>query len=63
MPSKQKITVAIDEDGSTEIEGHGFKGGLCEKATAFLEKALGTIKKRTRKPDRFRNDRQQCRTH
>ena len=63
MPAKQRIEIIVGEDGSTEIEGHGFVGGLCEKATAFLEKALGRIKKTTKKHDRFRKDNNVLRTH
>jgi len=63
MPAKQRIEIEIDEDGSTKIEGHGFIGGLCEKATAFLERALGTIRKRKVKPDHFKREQNRCQTH
>ena len=54
MPTKKQIEIIVETDGSTQIEGHGFKGGLCEKATKFLEVALGMVTKRKAKKDRFK---------
>ena len=39
---QKQIEVIIDADGNISIDAHGFKGADCQKATAFLEKALGT---------------------
>jgi len=63
MANKQRIEICIDQDGSTEIEGHGFKDGACEKATKFLEQALGTIRKITRKPDIFKRKQNRVQSH
>lgn len=38
---QKQIEVTIDPLGNIFVEGHGFKGADCQKATAFLEKALG----------------------
>lgn len=47
----KSILVEIDERGEVTIKAVGFKGSSCEKATAAIEKALGTATKRTRTPD------------
>ena len=44
------IEVIIGPDGSLKIDAVGFQGADCEKATAFLEKALGQVKGRQKKP-------------
>ena len=51
------IDVIVGPDGGIKIEATGFKGADCEKATAFLEKALGTVGKKTRKPEYYRRER------
>lgn len=48
---KRTIEVIISPAGELKIDAVGFIGPDCEKATSFLEKALGTISKRDRKPD------------
>lgn len=45
------IEVIIQPDGSLKIDAVGFQGADCEKATAFLEEALGTVAERKRKPE------------
>lgn len=45
------IQVTVAPDGSIKIEGVGFKGAECEKATKFLEDALGVTADRKRKPE------------
>ncbi len=45
------IEVIVTTDGAIKIDAVGFKGAECEKATAFLEKALGTVKLRQKKPE------------
>ena len=47
----KNIQIIVKPDGQIEIEAHNFKGGDCEKATAFLEKALGRVKRHVRKAD------------
>ncbi len=45
------IEVVVNTDGGIRIDAVGFKGADCEKATAFLEKALGTVKGKQKKPE------------
>ena len=47
------IEILISPDGQINIEAVGFQGADCEQATAFLEKSLGKLNKRTRKPDYY----------
>ena len=48
--NKRSIEVIVNVDGSLVIDAIGFKGPECEKATRFLEEALGQIATRQRKP-------------
>jgi hypothetical protein len=45
------IEVIVAPDGSLKIDAVGFQGADCEKATAFLEQALGAVAERKRKPE------------
>ena len=45
------IEVIVTTDGAIRIDAVGFKGADCEKATAFLEKALGKVRGRQKKPE------------
>lgn len=56
MNMKKTINVTIGLDGTIEIEAHNFKGASCEKATKFLEDALGVSGKRTKKPEYFQQE-------
>jgi hypothetical protein len=47
----KRIEIDVLPDGSIKIEGHGFKGPECEKATKFIEDALGKVSERKRKPE------------
>jgi hypothetical protein len=53
------IEIIVKPDGSLKIDAVGFQGADCEKATAFLEKALGTVKARQRKPEYHRKARRE----
>ena len=48
--NKRSIEVIIMPDGSLIIDAVGFKGPECDKATRFLEEALGRIAAKQRKP-------------
>ena len=48
------IEVVVAPDGTVKIDAIGFTGPDCEKATAFLEKALGRRKARVDKAERHR---------
>lgn len=45
------IEVIVQPDGSLKIDAVGFQGADCEKATAFLEKALGITTGKQKKPE------------
>lgn len=47
--NKKFITIEVDTDASVVIEGHGFSGPECAKATKFLEDALGAVVETKRK--------------
>ena len=53
------IEVVVGTQGEIKIDAVGFKGADCEKATAFLEKALGTVKDRRKKPEYHRHEQAQ----
>jgi hypothetical protein len=45
------IDILINPDGQLTISATGFSGPDCEKATAFLEQALGQLTAKQRKPE------------
>ncbi len=47
------IEVIIGTGGEVKIDAVGFKGMGCDKATEFLETALGTVSKKSRKPEYY----------
>ena len=55
------IEVIVQSDGSLRIDAVGFQGSDCEKATAFLEKALGQTTGKEKKPEYHRRARLQQR--
>lgn len=48
--NKRSIEVIVMPDGQLIIDAVGFKGAACDKATRFLEEALGRIATKQRKP-------------
>ena len=48
---KPTIEIVVSPTGDFTIEGVGFKGAGCEKATKFLEEALGAVSTKVRKPE------------
>ena len=48
---KRTIEIIIGPSGEIKIDAIGFKGADCEKATAFLEKALGVVGHKSKKPE------------
>jgi Protein of unknown function (DUF2997) len=56
MKNEEIINVTLGPDGTVEIDAVNFKGGACEKATAFLEKALGMNTDRKKKPEYFQTE-------
>jgi len=45
------IEIIINTSGQLTINATGFSGSDCEKATAFLEQALGQPTAKQRKPE------------
>ena len=48
---KPSIEVVVSPAGDISIDAVGFKGADCERATEFLEQALGVTKTRVKKPE------------
>jgi Protein of unknown function (DUF2997) len=57
--SKRTIEVTVESTGGIIIEAVAFKGADCEKATQYLEEALGVAGQRTKKPEYYQRSRQQ----
>ena len=55
------IEVIVEPTGELRIDAIGFTGADCEKATKFLEAALGRAKLRSKKPEYYRTVRQEQR--
>jgi hypothetical protein len=45
------IEIIIGTTGEIQIDAVGLKGPDCEKATQFLEEALGVVGQRRKKPE------------
>jgi len=48
---KRTIEIIVASSGEIKIDAIGFKGLDCEKATRFLEEALGVAASKTKKPE------------
>ena len=48
------IQVIVSPTGEIKIDAVGFQGADCEKATAFLEQALGRVSGKQKKPEYYR---------
>lgn len=48
---KPTIEIVVSPIGDISIDALGFAGADCEKATRYLEEALGAIQNRERKPE------------
>jgi len=55
------IEVIVQPDGSLKIDALGFQGADCEKATRFLEQALGRVAGSQKKPEYYRQARREQR--
>ena len=51
MKGKRSIEVTVSPRGDILIDAVGFKGADCEKATRFLEEALGIAGQKQKKPE------------
>lgn len=45
------IEVIVGTSGEIKIDSIGFKGPDCEKATKFLEEAMGVVGQKIKKPE------------
>lgn len=54
--SKEEIEIVIDENGEVKLETKGIKGKKCEEIALVMEKVLGRIKKKERKPEYYEKD-------
>ena len=48
---KPTIEIIVAPNGEIKIDAVGYKGADCEKATRFLEEALGVVDRRAKKPE------------
>lgn len=48
MAEKLEMVVTIAPDGAVRLETHGLKGQACLAETEAVERALGTVRSRTR---------------
>jgi hypothetical protein len=51
MKNRRTIEVTVASTGEITIEAVAFQGADCEKATRYLEEALGVVSTRTKKPE------------
>ena len=54
---QRTIDITIKPDGGVTLEALNYEGADCEQATRFLEDALGTPVKRSRKPEYYKSGR------
>ena len=45
------IEIIVSPNGEVSIDAVGFKGADCERATAYLEAALGVVGHKAKKPE------------
>ena len=55
----RRIHVRVSPVGEIIVEAEGFQGKGCEAATKAIEDALGKTRKRTRKPEYWRQSTRQ----
>jgi len=48
---KRTIEIIISPSGEVSIDAIGFKGADCERATAYLQQALGAVATKIKKPE------------
>lgn len=52
---KKTIEIMVGTSGEIQINALHFQGSDCEKATRYLEEALGVVARREKKPEFSRN--------
>lgn len=58
---KRTIEIVVSPVGEIQIDSVGFHGSDCERATKFLEEALGLVAKKQRKPEYHQRQQKQQR--
>ena len=53
---KPIIEIIVGSSGEIKIDAIGFKGADCEKATRYLEEALGTVGATVKKPEYYQRN-------
>ena len=53
------IEIVVSVTGEIKIDAVGFKGADCEKATEFLEAALGSVRRKVKKPEYLQHTKNQ----
>ena len=53
-----KVKVVVDEKGELRIEVEGVQGSSCELLTKNLEKELGEVGERKKKPEYYKKQKQ-----
>lgn len=56
MSQEKELVIEIDKNGEVHIEALGFKGKGCSIAVDEITKALGTVKKKTIKPEFYQEE-------
>ncbi len=51
----KSVEIIVSSSGDIQIDAVGFKGADCEKATRYLEEALGVVKGKVKKPELHQN--------
>lgn len=49
--ANEEIIIDIEPNGDVHIEGKNFTGPECEKVTAAIEEALGSVTSKRHKPE------------
>lgn len=53
---REEVEIIINENGEIKIETKGIKGKRCEEMALSLEKVLGKIIKKERKPEYYEKE-------
>ena len=60
---KRTIEIIVQPSGEIQIDAVGFKGADCDRATRFLEEALGEVSTKGRKPEYLQGNTTQRQQH
>jgi hypothetical protein len=60
---EKKIKITISETGAVTVAASGYKGSSCLEATEFIEKAIGSVTKRQKTSDFYKQGEATDRIH